>query len=318
MTKTEPEMVGVLERAAKIKREGCTTCNGHGYINCIPRDGGEMFPCLCGNCSEAARPQGLRIVDADPVVFEDDTPTPAPIPKADPADHAMVPFTIDDDEAPIESTLADEMEALACDCDEGENNDWEDHEWRTAADLLRRAAKAVRTPPQSGEVSQEQVEAVARAILEAMAERSMTEAEWRGAREHEDWHTAESWARAAIAAIPPPPSVEVGLADCEYCGGNGYSGGIMPAEEMRGEYDCACEVCLGSGKARQQPIGVVEDGVERLIEALERARSDFRWISAKCASDSPLPSVIGLKAETAAMDVAVALSSPTDTKGEAK
>lgn len=35
-------------------------------------------------------------------------------------------------------------EALACDCDEGESNDWEDYEWRDAAALLREAATNLR------------------------------------------------------------------------------------------------------------------------------------------------------------------------------
>lgn len=43
----------------------------------------------------------------------------------------------------------------------------------------------------------------------------------------------------------------VGLARCWACDGNGYSGGDIPCEEMRGEMDVCCEVCLGTGKARQ-------------------------------------------------------------------
>lgn len=41
------------------------------------------------------------------------------------------------------------LEALACDCDAGEANDWEEHEWQDAAALLRRAAAALRSPEPS-------------------------------------------------------------------------------------------------------------------------------------------------------------------------
>jgi hypothetical protein len=45
------------------------------------------------------------------------------------------------------SGVAGELEALACDCDNGEDNNWEDHEWRDTAALLRSAAAALRTRP---------------------------------------------------------------------------------------------------------------------------------------------------------------------------
>jgi hypothetical protein len=45
------------------------------------------------------------------------------------------------------SGVAGELEALACDCDSGEDNNWEDHEWRDTAALLRSAAAALRAHP---------------------------------------------------------------------------------------------------------------------------------------------------------------------------
>ncbi len=45
------------------------------------------------------------------------------------------------------SELADRLEALAGDCDEGEKNIWENHEWVEAAKLLRDAAKGLRQRP---------------------------------------------------------------------------------------------------------------------------------------------------------------------------
>jgi hypothetical protein len=55
-------------------------------------------------------------------------------------------------------TIANLLEALACDCDEGENNDWEEYEWQDAASLLRQAAAALST---RSPANPEQVEVVA-------------------------------------------------------------------------------------------------------------------------------------------------------------
>lgn len=56
-----------------------------------------------------------------------------------------------------------------------------------------------------------------------------------------DWFASQ-----AADALQAPR--EVGA--CSECGGNGYSRGIRPPQEMLGEYDYACEACVGSGKAR--------------------------------------------------------------------
>lgn len=37
------------------------------------------------------------------------------------------------------------LDALACDCDSGEDNSWEEHEWADAAKLLRQAATHLTT-----------------------------------------------------------------------------------------------------------------------------------------------------------------------------
>lgn len=52
--------------------------------------------------------------------------------------------------------------------------------------------------------------------------------------------------RAAREALTKADQM-IGRVTCSDCGGNGYSGGVMPAEDMRGEYDVACEVCCGRG-----------------------------------------------------------------------
>jgi hypothetical protein len=76
----------------------------------------------------------------------------------------------------------------------------------------------------------------------------------------------EVWS-AMLAAAPTPTTPDGAGVDpvggeCEACDGNGYSGGEMPAEDMRGEMDVCCEVCLGTGKATQPaPMPGEDEGV---------------------------------------------------------
>jgi hypothetical protein len=66
--------------------------------------------------------------------------------------------------------------------------------------------------------------------------------------------TALSWGDEQALANPPVPQ------PCEHCGGNGYSGGVVPREP---ELCDACEVCLGSGvtnppvPAEPSKVGIV-------------------------------------------------------------
>jgi hypothetical protein len=285
MTKTEPEMVGVLERAAKIKREGCTTCNGHGYINCIPRDGGEPYPCLCGNCSEAERP----------------TPTPAPI---EPMTEAEL-YEFDQEmalrdaahahRAPIESTLAEKLAASVMVAVRQARfpKEYADeaHDEFEAIVLVPLFQIALRTPPQSGEVSQEQVEAGVSVRVGKNDERfdfplSMDR---RAKRNHGDQSLARleergglcwaeaywiindiGWSSKNISEAdaerevrqyfaPPPPSVEVGLADLT----EEVATAIWGSPEYRPVgWSISAMDAVRVMLSRQQPIGVVEDGVE--------------------------------------------------------
>lgn len=52
------------------------------------------------------------------------------------------------DEAKV---LVGMLEALACDCDAGEGNQWEDYEWRDAASQIRQAADRIEALTAAGD-----------------------------------------------------------------------------------------------------------------------------------------------------------------------
>jgi hypothetical protein len=125
--------------------------------------------------------------------------------------------------SPIESTLADELR-LARECadhlphlaDEVEENGW--MQW--GADIRQAAATitglivalSLRTPPQSGEVSQEQVEAVA---YLASIDNPVRHVDERGSPylTYTGQQVIDAFKAGAALNSPPPPSVEVGRQD---------------------------------------------------------------------------------------------------------
>ena len=109
-------------------------------------------------------------------------------------------------------------------------------------------------------------------------------------------------ARAVIEVIgsPPPPSVEVGLAD-EL---EAMSGGRSSTVE-RGNW-LADNMPAVLAALRQQPLGVVEDGVPAAFVEAVRLREALTKIAADPRAVSPIREI-----------ARAALSSPTDTKGEA-
>lgn len=38
----------------------CRFCNGHGFFNCVSRDGVQSYEAQCGNCAERRRWEGLH------------------------------------------------------------------------------------------------------------------------------------------------------------------------------------------------------------------------------------------------------------------
>lgn len=75
------------------------------------------------------------------------------------------------------------------------------------------------------------------------------------------------------------PTIEQ-LKPCPSCKGNGYSGGQVPEQEdLRGEYDFACEDCLGTGRnlASEQASALADESVsEKIAEARQQAaRGNF-------------------------------------------
>jgi hypothetical protein len=226
--------------------------------------------------------------------------------------------------APIESTLADEL------VKELENRHLIRGQYYILMPHLRdRILAALRTPPQSGEVSQEQVEAGAQAIFEHYEFGSWQHGEkpaWVPGGNSEMQNVARAFARAALNS-PPPPSVEVGLADEPVAwlhtlhmeGGQTYTRLLdhngrdedepectafgLPGRDYSGEYTVTSEPLF----LRQQPIGVVEDGVEQAFRE-GFTLGDFAG---------------GGQADPRTVDLAwqnsrarAALSSPTDTKGD--
>jgi hypothetical protein len=221
--------------------------------------------------------------------------------------------------APIESTLADELEATARRYEDtlGLSREGAIRRIGKMHDALLDAADALRTPPQSGEVSQEQVEAVARALYKQACIHHRTGELSFDALSDEGRQAWFEQARAAIAAMspPPPPSAEVGLADR-------YRQALQSIGNSACCGDCQEAALVAQEALRQQPIGVVEDGVERLTAKVVARLDDASLFNA--ARIRMLNDMTGCGFEhhfaRAVTEYAVraALSSPTDTKGEAK
>jgi hypothetical protein len=253
--------------------------------------------------------------------------------------------------APIESTLAAIAEYLIDQRDEpwpGSDSD-RLHYWRSKAITAANRLTSIRTPPQSGEVSQEQVEVVGKVLYEhacAIVHTDPAQFPWEGIHDNSKEHY-RSFARAAITALnpPSPPSVEVGLADKierkierEYWRGFPViayhwttPSGFDPPSST--EVDCIAyhwstgpegaerliRMTDAEAALRQQPIGVVEDGVERLREQVPYSAVEIE-IFQQCIERGLLSLddlIVGTRDEIVARARA-ALSSSTDTKGEAK
>jgi hypothetical protein len=133
--------------------------------------------------------------------------------------------------APIESTLADAIYGI----EEALQTLQTSHPSARRLRGVMRDLDALRTPPQSGEVSQEQVEAARQSVIGCRCAKCM---EWK--------------VPLALASLsPPPPSVEVGLAQLA------EDAIAALIREDTSEVETLTERLTA---LRQQPIGVVEDG----------------------------------------------------------
>lgn len=110
-----------IESAPK-GREVLINCARWGVTVAVLGDGGWQIAAFNGGCYSGNPTEWMPIPPA-PNHTED---TPGIAPPAVPADG-----------------LVGLLNALAGDCDEGENNSWEHHEWMDAARLLRHAAAAL-------------------------------------------------------------------------------------------------------------------------------------------------------------------------------
>ncbi|KKW93904.1 hypothetical protein [Sphingobium chungbukense] len=62
----------MAEQREPWARPDCTTCGGWGFIYATPRDGGEKYRCLCGNCRAASEAPDYPVAAPDgvaPVIF---------------------------------------------------------------------------------------------------------------------------------------------------------------------------------------------------------------------------------------------------------